>query len=202
MRKKLLTIMLFVLLATSFVCFSACAKHTHAYTKDVTLPTCIEQGYTTYTCSCGDSYVDDYVEATGVHVYGEWTEVTPATCKVEGEEKQVCTSSPNCLDTQTRPIPVKDHVYDSEQVVGPTCSAKGYTLHSCVCGDSYKDTYVDTLPHTFTTKLCAGCQKNIADVAKYKSGNFYYNRSICSWFWFLWYNWNTLLNCWCCCAHL
>ena len=37
----------------------------HSYTTDVTNPTCTEQGYTTYTCSCGDSYVDDYVNATG-----------------------------------------------------------------------------------------------------------------------------------------
>ena len=38
----------------------------HAYEAVVTEPTCIEQGYTTYTCSvCGHSYVDDYVDALG-----------------------------------------------------------------------------------------------------------------------------------------
>jgi hypothetical protein len=37
----------------------------HSYTTVITAPTCIEQGYTTYTCSCGDNYVDDYVNATG-----------------------------------------------------------------------------------------------------------------------------------------
>lgn len=37
----------------------------HNYSSVVTLPTCEEQGYTTYTCECGDSYVDDYVEAVG-----------------------------------------------------------------------------------------------------------------------------------------
>ena len=35
----------------------------HEYTKTVTDPTCTEQGYTTYTCDCGDKYVDDYVDA-------------------------------------------------------------------------------------------------------------------------------------------
>ena len=34
----------------------------------VTAPTCGEQGYTTYTCLCGVSKVDDYVPATGEHV--------------------------------------------------------------------------------------------------------------------------------------
>ena len=43
--------------------------HSHSYTPTVTAPTCTEQGYTTYTCECGDSYVDDYVEATGEHSY-------------------------------------------------------------------------------------------------------------------------------------
>ena len=42
--------------------------HTHTYTPTVTAPSCTEQGYTTYTCECGDSYVDDYVDATG-HTY-------------------------------------------------------------------------------------------------------------------------------------
>ena len=41
--------------------------HFHTYTPTVTAPTCIEQGYTTYTCECGDSYVSDYVEAYGLH---------------------------------------------------------------------------------------------------------------------------------------
>ena len=36
--------------------------HTHSYTETVTPPTCKEQGYTTYTCSCGDSYVDNYTD--------------------------------------------------------------------------------------------------------------------------------------------
>ena len=36
--------------------------HTHSYTETVTPPTCKDQGYTTYTCSCGDSYVDNYTD--------------------------------------------------------------------------------------------------------------------------------------------
>ena len=72
MKKKLLT-----LLATFFTCatlafgFVACnsssasssSAHEHNYTAVVTAPTCTEQGYTTYTCTCEDSYVADYVDA-------------------------------------------------------------------------------------------------------------------------------------------
>ena len=62
------------------------SEHTHSYTPTVTAPTCTEQGYTTYTCVCGDSYVDDYVDATGEHIYenGACTECganAPVTAK-------------------------------------------------------------------------------------------------------------------------
>ena len=37
----------------------------HPYVPAILAPTCTEQGYTTYTCSCGHSYVDDHVDALG-----------------------------------------------------------------------------------------------------------------------------------------
>jgi len=40
----------------------------HTYTAKVTAPTCSAQGYTTYTCFCGDSYEDDRT-ATVPHTY-------------------------------------------------------------------------------------------------------------------------------------
>ncbi len=39
--------------------------HYHEYTSVTTAPTCTEQGFTTHTCSCGNSYVDGYVDALG-----------------------------------------------------------------------------------------------------------------------------------------
>ena len=43
--------------------------HIHSYTAVITDPTCSEQGYTTYTCPCGDSFTDDFADATGEHLY-------------------------------------------------------------------------------------------------------------------------------------
>ena len=43
--------------------------HTHAYEAVVTAPTCVDAGYTTNTCSCGDKYISDNKAATGVHTY-------------------------------------------------------------------------------------------------------------------------------------
>ena len=39
--------------------------HKHEYAAVVTAPTCTKEGFTTYTCSCGDEYIDDYVDALG-----------------------------------------------------------------------------------------------------------------------------------------
>ena len=44
-------------------------QHVHNYTAKVTPPTCTERGYTTHTCTCGDSYVDAYTNALG-HNWG------------------------------------------------------------------------------------------------------------------------------------
>ena len=42
-----------------------------------------------------------------------------------------------------------EHTYKTE-VVAPTCTERGYTLHTCTgCGDSYKDTYVSALGHSY-----------------------------------------------------
>ncbi len=66
--------------------------HEHSYTAVVTAPTCTEQGYTTYTCACGDSYIADYTDALG-----HTEEVIPgkdATCTesglTEGKKCSVC----------------------------------------------------------------------------------------------------------------
>ena len=42
------------------------------------------------------------------------------------------------------------HTHSYKDVVtAPTCTEKGYTTHTCACGDSYVDTYVDALGHTW-----------------------------------------------------
>ena len=40
-------------------------SHVHSYTAETVAPTCTEQGYTVYTCECGDSYIDDYTDPQG-----------------------------------------------------------------------------------------------------------------------------------------
>ena len=44
------------------------------------------------------------------------------------------------------------HIHSYSAVVtAPTCTEKGYTTHTCACGDNYVDTYVDAMGHTEVT---------------------------------------------------
>ena len=61
----------------------------HDYDANVIAPTCEDNGYTVYTCACGDTYEADEVEALG-HDWIDATEQAPKTCdkcgKTEGEK--------------------------------------------------------------------------------------------------------------------
>ena len=48
------------------------------------------------------------------------------------------------------------HNYASK-VVQPTCTAQGYTMHTCSCGNSYKDSYVNSLGHSYSGGACTRC---------------------------------------------
>ena len=48
------------------------------------------------------------------------------------------------------------HNYASK-VVQPTCTAQGYTMHTCSCGNSYKDSYVNALGHSYSGGACTRC---------------------------------------------
>ncbi|MBO7156745.1 MAG: hypothetical protein J6V83_05010, partial [Clostridia bacterium] len=106
---------------------------------EVTAPTCTEQGYTTYTCSCGHNYIGDEVgvDATA-HAYGNWEEVTPATCDQDGEEKRVCAHNADHVETQ--PIAAIGHAYDNGTITTEaTCEDEG--VKTFVCANDNTHTY-------------------------------------------------------------
>jgi len=134
------------------------SEHNHSYTSVITAPTCTNQGYTTYTCGCGDSYVDNYVDATD-HFMGSWTKTKEATCTEDGEERSDCSK---CDHYETREVPASGHDYTSK-ITKPTCAEQGYTTYTCKCGDSYVDDYVDAAGHSFTGGICNICGKEDPD---------------------------------------
>ena len=71
----------------------------HNYEESVTAPTCTEDGYTTYTCSCGESHVADVITSLG-HSYTEYTSNGDASCLVEGTKTASCDNGCGSTDTQ------------------------------------------------------------------------------------------------------
>ena len=80
--------------------------HEHSYTAVVTAPTCTEKGYTTHTCSCGDSYVDTYVDALG-HAWDNGKVTKEPTETETGVKTFTCT---RCGETRTETIPATGSV--------------------------------------------------------------------------------------------
>ena len=111
----------------------------HSYKATVTAPDCVNGGYTTHTCVCGDSYKTDATVALG---HSHKAVVTAPTCTEEGYTTYTC----HCGDSYTaNKIAALGHSYDAV-VTAPTFDAKGYTTHTCAnCSDSYVDSYVDAL---------------------------------------------------------
>lgn len=83
--------------------------HQHSYRAVLVAPTCTDEGYTSYTCECGDSYRDQSVAALG-HALVE--EVIPPTASERGYTKHTCTRCQYTYeDTYTEPV---RQVYDIE----------------------------------------------------------------------------------------
>ena len=105
-------------------------------------PTCTEPGSETSVCpeaGCGKTFTRE-IPALG-HSWDEGKVTKPATEAEDGVKTFTCT---RCGETKTETI----HSYKAV-VTAPTCTKKGYTTHTCACGDSYVDTYVDALGHAW-----------------------------------------------------
>ena len=77
------------------------SAHEHAYTATVTDPTCTEDGFTTHTCECGESYVDTYVDALG-HSFTKYISDNNATYDEDGTKTAKCDREEcNATDTVT-----------------------------------------------------------------------------------------------------
>ena len=94
--------------------------HTHDFVETVTAPTCTKQGYTTYTCSCGESYTKNYVSALG-HKTELCNAVEPTCTEAGYTGDEVCTV---CGETikEGEVIPATGHHFK-----GNTCPDCGET---------------------------------------------------------------------------
>ena len=109
-----------------------------------TAPTCAAKGIETRTCSRCDATETRDVDALGHDTVHH--EAKAATCTEIGWEAYDTCS--RCDYTTYKEIPATGHHHDAV-VTAPTCTEKGYTTHTCACGDSYVDSYTDALGHSY-----------------------------------------------------
>ncbi len=103
----------------------------HSYSSTVTAPTCTAQGYTTHKCSCGASYVDTYVNATGHTEATREENRIEATCTENGSYDIVtyCTVCKAVLKTESATITATGHKFVNKNGLDPTCTVPGYSAY-------------------------------------------------------------------------
>lgn len=127
-------------------------NHEHSYTKKVVEATCKTEGYTTHTCSCGDSYTDSKTNKKAHEYKGK---VTAPTCTTEGYTTYTCSCGDTYIGDKTAKV---SHTY-TDKVVASTCTTDGYTKHTCSkCGSVYTDNKISATGHSYSvTSNTATC---------------------------------------------
>ncbi len=143
---------------TEIVNGSILLNHKHNYSATVTEPTCDEGGHTTYTCACGESYIDDETEALG-HDFEEVDRVD-ASCKGDGYIKYECT---RCDEEKTELLSSVEYGHtqgDELARTEPTCTEKGSVTYKCsVCGEEITKE-IAALGHDLKTETTAATCKD------------------------------------------
>ncbi len=106
-------------------------------------PTCEDEGYTRYTCSCSYTYKTDFKAPTG-HKLTSY--ISASTCASGGYTTYSCSCGYSYTSDSVPPLS-----HDFEQVgVEATCTSAGYMQYTCTsCGHSYKTDYIPPYGHTF-----------------------------------------------------
>ncbi len=154
--------------------------HKHDFIPIVTKPTCLTEGFTTYTCSCGECYTKDYVSAVGHKT--QLQNAKAAGCMTGGYTgDEVCTVCGKGFK-QGSVIFALGHDPQPARVKAPTCTESGYTgdLICMRCGDMTQiGKTVAAAGHKFFGGVCSVCGTKGAEAAPefddVKPGAFYFD---------------------------
>ncbi|MBR5187556.1 MAG: leucine-rich repeat protein, partial [Clostridia bacterium] len=125
--KILLALVPVVLLLIGGIFFLSIPKtsHNHEYTAKITEPTCTAQGFTTYTCACGECFIDEIKNAFD-HKPGD---------------AATCTTSQNCMVCNTELKAALGHTPGEWEIVTEaTKTEDGLKVQNCsVCGVKFAE---------------------------------------------------------------
>ena len=127
--------------------------HSYGTWKQTKAPTCTEKGMETRTCTrCNASETRD-ITSLGHAIVRHAAKA--ATCTEKGWAAYDTCS--RCDYSTYKEIAATGHHHNAV-VTAPTCTAKGYTTHTCnTCGNSYKDSYTNALGHSYASGKCTRC---------------------------------------------
>ena len=133
----------------------------HDYNEVVTDPTCEKDGYTTYTCVCGDTHKDDYVDALGHNEVAD--AAIGATCTTDGKTAGSHCSVCGEVIVVQETVKANGHTEVIDKAVAPDCTNTGLTegKHCSVCSEVLVgQTVVPATGHTFVCGTCS-CGQNL-----------------------------------------
>ena len=126
--------------------------HSYGTWKQTKAPTCTAKGTEARTCTrCNASETRDITSLGHAIVHHA---AKAATCAEKGWAAYDTCS--RCDYSTYKEIAATGHHHNAV-VTAPTCTAKGYTTHTCACGDSYKDSYTNALGHSYANGKCTRC---------------------------------------------
>lgn len=133
-------------------CYTDALDHKFGEWKYIKAPTCTEGGSNIRTCErCGATEMGDLSSLGHVIIHHD---AKAATCTENGWAAYDTCS--RCDYSTYKEIPATGHHHNAV-VTEPTCTEKGYTTHTCSCGDSYTDNYRDALGHDYINGICSRC---------------------------------------------
>lgn len=151
MKTKFLALIFVLALVVCAMAACGGGEHTHSYDTVVTAPDCSTEtdGFTTYTCECGDTYTGDVVEFEHTWV----PNVVEATCQAGGYTLNTCA---DCGATERTNETAKDPDKHSYETEWSSDKDNHWYAASCGCEDAPEK---DLAAHTpdEETGVCTVC---------------------------------------------